>query len=47
MVSTHVSLFVKTVLTLAVTVTVFPTMSVYLNFRPTSSFSIPLYAKQS
>lgn len=44
---THLSLLVKTVLTFAVSVKVRPSVLTYVNFKPTSSFSIPLYAKQS
>lgn len=44
---THLSLLVKTVLTFAVSVKVCPFVLTYVNFKPTWSFSIPLYAKQS
>lgn len=47
MILTHLSPFVKTVSTFAVSVKIWPLVLTYLNFRPTSSFSIPLYAKQS
>lgn len=47
MVFTYLWFLVKTVLIFAVSVRVSPSVLLYVNFSPTTSFSAPLYAKQS